>query len=52
MVISIRSTECVRCREAVRFWEGPLSETAVESPRSGLPPVEGIIPYSLSNNYA
>ena len=26
MVISIRNTECVRCREVVRFSEGPLSE--------------------------
>ena len=26
MVISIRDMECVRCREVVRFSEGPLSE--------------------------
>ena len=26
MVISIRNTDSVRCREAVRFSEGPLSE--------------------------
>ena len=26
IVISIRNTECVRCREVVRFSEGPLSE--------------------------
>ena len=26
MVISIRNTECVHCREVVHFSEGPLSE--------------------------
>ena len=26
MVISIRNTECVRCRKVGRFSEGPLSE--------------------------
>ena len=27
MVISIRNTDCVRCREVVRFLEGPLTES-------------------------
>ena len=31
MVISILNTECVRCREVVRFSEGPLSEVRLYS---------------------
>ena len=29
MVISIRNTECVRCREDVRFSEGPIGGSTV-----------------------
>ena len=33
MVISIRNTDSVRCREAVRFSEGPLSEVRLYPPK-------------------
>ena len=32
MVISIRNTDSVRCREVVRFSEGPLSEVRLYRP--------------------
>ena len=32
IVNSIRNTECVRCREVVRFSEGPLSEVQLYMP--------------------
>ena len=33
MVISIHNTDCVRCREVVRFSEGPLSEVRLHYDR-------------------